>query len=299
MFHDINFTASVAPILDQAGREIPAELGRGVYREDTGELMSICGPHYKPVQHMEVLMPHLEELDSQGYVIEERAPSQRALYDLAGKKGAFVTTKLVDGGAVLRADIITGDFIEPTGKSSYLKNGPDTMLRQHLVLNSHNQKYAVSSTTRYCRLICMNGIVKPTFSVRAVGKHTLNFNIEGLRQQILKAVVAMEEDAELFGLYATTRLSVVQAEEFVKATFAKLPNKPNGDSHFSDPLLQTILRYFQHEEQTVWGLVQALTYWATHDPMKGGSNEVTGRLSRDQKVAQAMRSGEFKKLLAA
>lgn len=297
--NQVNFNATVADVFDMNGKRIDPELGRGVYRDDTGELLSICGPHFKPVQHREVLEPVFEDLDRQGIKLEVREPNQRALYDLAGRDGAFITTAVTDNGAVMRTDIIVGDFIQPTGHSSYLNKGPDTMLRKISVLNSHNQKLAATSVQSWCRLICMNGIVRPDFSVKAYGKHTLNFNIEGFKKKVQMAAEAMAGDADLFGKYASTALTVQGAEQFLKLTFAKLPNKPNGTAHFSERMVADILTRFAREDKTVWGLVQALTEWSTHGEMKSNADALLGRLGREEKVATTLRTSLFDQLLAA
>lgn len=295
----VAFNATVADIFDAKGNRIDPDLGRGVYRDDTGELLSICGPHFKPVQHREVLEPVFDMLNSEGYTLEIRQPDKRALYDLAGRKGAFISPVVTDNGAVMRTDIIVGDFITPTGRSTYLDRGPDTMLRKISIYNSHNSKLAASSTQSWNRLICMNGIVKPDYQVKAYGKHTLNFNFEAFKSKVLKAAEMMSGDADLFGKYATTPLNVQQAEVFLQKTFAKLPNKANGTEHFSERMVMDILGRFQREDSTVWGLVQALTEWSTHGEMKANADSVLGRIGREEKVAATMRDKLFDQLLAA
>lgn len=297
--NQIAFNAVVSDVFDKNGKRIDPELGRGVYRDDTGELLSICGPHFKPVQHREVLEPIFEMLDKDGIKMEVRDADRGGLYDLAGKDGAFVKPMVTDNGAVMRTDIILGDFIKPTGASVYLEKGPDTMLRKISVLNSHNSKLAATSTQSWCRLICMNGIVRPDFSVKAYGKHTTNFNIDAFKAKVLKAAEAMAGDADTFGRYATTKLDVKQAQVFLQKTFAKLPNKPDGSEHFSERMVNEILGRFQREDQTVWGLVQALTEWSTHGEMKANADHLLGRIGREEKVAATLRSSLFDQLLAA
>ena len=294
-----NFNAVVRPIYDMHGNEIPAEMGRGVYRDDTREMLSICGRSYKPVQHADVLDPLLQTLKDQGYEIVERNPDKRALYDLAGQRGAFGSVQTQDNGAIMRADVIIGDFIQPTGRSSYLEQGPDTMLRRYTALNSHDGSLAVKVTNGYMRLVCMNGMMDPQFVATTYGKHTANFNTDTLKENILRAADMMENDAETFGKYARTPLTIAQAEDFLKRTMAKLPDKPNGEPHFSEPKLQKLLQQFRREDQTVWGLLQSMTWWATHGDMRSTSGEVTGRLRRDAEVAQTMRSNDFAHLIAA
>jgi hypothetical protein len=302
MFNDTNFHAVIRPIFDANNNEINPDFGRGVYRSDTDELLSVCGPNFKPVQHGEILDPVLQTLKDQGYEIQERnAVSRSDMYDLAGHKGAFCSVKTTDNGAVMKADIIIGDFIRPTGSSSYMDNGPDTMLRKHSLTNSHNSKYAVRSLSEYMRIICMNGICDfggGGFRASSYGKHTLNFNSDVLKKQILNAASLMEADADLLGVYAKTALTPKRAEEFLMKTFAKLPNKPNGDSHYSEGLCNEILTQFNRETPTIWGLVNALTHWSTHGKMREGTDKITGRIGSEEKVSHSMRSKIFTELYA-
>jgi hypothetical protein len=145
----------------------------------------------------------------------------------------------------------------------------------------------------------MNGMVNEKFSASTYGKHTSNFSIDALKRSIITAADLMENDSERFGLYAKTRLTVDKAEDFIKATLAKLPLKANGDENYSEPLTLDILGRFKNEDQTVWGIYQAMTHWATHGEVRAGSGEVTARTGRDDRVARAMRSQEFEKLIGA
>jgi hypothetical protein len=295
-----NFSVKVGDLYTHDGQKVSPEIQRGVYREDTGQLISTCGRNFKPVQHMDVLSPVFDFLDERGFDIEVRnSASGNALYDLAGKKGAFVSTKLSDNGAVMRTDIITGDFIRPTGASAYLDKGPDTMLQKYTLLNSHNGSYAVRATTGWYRLVCMNGIVRPNFSASAYGKHTTNFSVEALKAQIQSAAAAMADDPETFGLYARTKLSPQKARTFLQKTLAKLPNKPDGTPHFSEQLVDTILDQFRKEDQTVWGLMQAMTWWSTHGALKANANVLTARTGREERVATALRTKNWADLYEA
>ena len=299
MFNDINFHASIGQIFDAQNRPVPSDIGRGVYHDGTGELLSICGPSFKPVQHMDIIQPILSGLADMGYEVEERRSATRnALYDLQGKKGAWVSPKVTDGGAVMRTDIVLGDFIRPTGATNYLKDGPDTNFFRISVLNSHNSKYAVRANTSYLRVVCMNGMTQPHFSANAYGKHTSGFNIDGLQNQIANAMKMMGEDADKFGLWAKTRVTVQQAEQFLKLTVAKLADKPNGEAHYSEPLLQKILGRFHLEDQTLWGLYNAVTWWQSHDGFRKNADTLTATIGRETKVAAALRSKAMEEVFA-
>lgn len=191
----------------------------------------------------------------------------------------------------MRSDIVVGDFVTPKGLNN------DIMLRRFTALNSHDGTYAVKSSAGYFRLACMNGMVNEKFSASTYGKHTSNFSIDALKRSIITAADMMENDSERFGLYASTKLTVDRAEDFLKATLARLPLKANGDENYSEPLTLDILGRFKHEDQTVWGLLNAMTNWATHGEIRAGSGEVTARTGRDDRVARALRSPEFAGLM--
>jgi hypothetical protein len=297
-YSNIDFEAKVGPIFSPDGEEIPPEVAQGVYRDDNGKILSVCGRGYKPVQHTDVLDPMLQLLKDQGYEIQERDPDKRSLYDLKGQKGAFATIKTQDDGAVMRADIIVGDFVTPTGTTSFLEEGPDTMLRRFTALNSHDGSLAVRATSGYLRLICLNGMLQPDFTASSYGKHTANFSVEALKRQIINAGEMMENDAETFGKYARTPLTHDQAEQLFKKTLAKMPPQPDGTPQHSEKKVRDLLNWFGQQDQTVWGAVNAMTAWATHGELRSHAGQVTARVRRDGEVTRAMRSREFQKLVA-
>lgn len=298
-FDALNWEAEIRPLFDVNGDRVPPEIGRGVYRSDTDDIIGIAGPHTKLVQHHDVVDPVLQTLKDQGYEIKERLPGRRDLEDLRGHKGAFVNFAEAKTGAVMKATIITGDFTRPTGPSSFLPDGPPTLFREYNALNSHDSTYAAQMASRYKNVVCMNGLTREDFSATVKGKHTSGFSIEAFKRQILMSAEMMERDTQVFERYIKTPLTHVQAEAFIKATIAKLKDKPGGEPNWSEPLRAKLLDLFAREPKTVWGLYMAMTYWATHGDLKGNSVELTARIGRDERVAQSMRTSTFKQLLAA
>ncbi len=285
-----DFTAEVRPIYTADGTEVPSEIGRGVYRDDTNEMIAVCGAAFRPVQHYEVLEPLMHHFDAEGYDVHIRNHDRRSLYDLVGKKGAFVQHNFAKNGAVMRTDIITGDFIQPTGHSAYLDSGPDTMLFKTSIFNSHNGSLAVRVMTSYERLICMNGMTRPAFSVGTYGKHTAGFSLTAMQAQIDNALAGMTTDAETFGRWARKRISREIADTMLRKTIAKLAKKNEKGVDYSERLIFKILNRFDEEDQTVWGLFQAVTWWQSHDKISEGSNPVTTLINRESRVAKMLRS---------
>lgn len=302
---NIDFTAVVGDVFTADGKRIAPEIGRGVYRDDTNELLAICGPGFKPVQHMDIVRPVLEGLREQGYEVEVKGNAdKRALYDFRGKRGAWISPKVSDGGAIMRTDIILGDFIEVPGQFNdhgLVNRGsqmPDLNFFRISLLNSHNGTYAVRANTSYLRLVCFNGITQPHFSAGAYGKHTVNFSVEGLQKQIGNAMEMMGADAEKFAVMARTSLDKEAAIEMLKATIAKLPNKPTGEAHYSEPLVNKIMERFAREDQTVWGLYNAVTAWQTHEKFRANASGITALVGRETKVAAMLRSDEWNEAFA-
>lgn len=296
---DYTFNARVMPLYGPNGQPVHPDIARAVVRDDTGETIATCGPAFKPVQHSEIVGPILSTLQEQGYELEQRNATRNSLYDLQGKKGAFVSSAFTDNGAVMRTDIILGDFIQPTGSTSYLEQGPDTMFFKVSVFNSHNAKLAVKVNTSYLRLLCMNGMTRPDFSANVYGKHTAGFSLDAMTRKISNGLDAMHNDADTFGKWAKTKIDWSQAEDMLKRTVAKLPNKASGEAHFSEPLVRKILDQFAREDQTVWGLYNAVTHWQTHSEAKLNANPLTTTIGREGKVAGMLKSKPWAELLAA
>lgn len=299
MLDAINFTTSISDLFDNRGNRIPSELGRGIYRDDTGELISICGRTHKVVDHMEVLNPVLDHYADQGYDIHFREANLHSLYDLKGKKGIFVNANVDKGGALMRTEIISGDFVVPKARFDGVKKDENTMFRRMTLLNSHDGSLAVQCNTSYLRLVCLNGMTSADWSVGTRAKHTVGLDVESLKARIRNSLDAMGDDAERFGLYAKTKVTLAQATEFFQRTIAKLADRSNGDANFSEPLVQQMLANFKIEDKTVWGVWNAMTAWATHGERRAGASGFTTLLHREQRVASAMRSKEFEALLRA
>jgi hypothetical protein len=300
---NVNFTAVAGPLHDAEGNVIPESIGRLLYREDTGAPLAVVGERYKPIQHMDVLDPILQTMKDQGYEIHERQADQRSLYDLKGHRGAFVSAKIDGNGEKMKASIITGDFIDPVPamfRGPAERDIPPTMFREYAILNSHDSSLAARVDPGWQVLSCLNGIRSTVFSAQIRSKHTKGFNVEAFKRMIGNAADLMETDTERFRQYATTKLSRDKAEEFLKRTFCKLPDDMNGDAAWSQRMLDTIMnRFIGYEADTVWGLHQAMTWYATHGDVRGEGTGLMARIRRDEKVAASMRSQYADKLLQA
>ncbi len=299
---NVTFNAEIKPLYDESGNEIDPSIARGVYRQDTNEAIAACGPSTHLIQHHQILNPVLNALADLDFKLEERSVNRDNLYDLQGKKGAWIQYETTDNGALMRSTIITGDFINPTGSTTYLDQGPDVNFFRIRVLNSHNGKFAARVDFDYLRLLCMNGMTSTVYGANLYGKHTAGFKIEGMQAKIESAINNMHTDADRFGLYATTPLTYEEASVFLRATIAKkLPVKWErmakrrevSDKH------DKIMTLFEQESQTVWGLYNAMTAWQTHGEMMQNTNSITGRISRESTIRKALNAPQWHQLMAA
>lgn len=291
--------AVVRPLFDARGRELPATVGRGVYRNDDDTVLAVCGPHFKPIQHLDAVAPVLEAIEQQGHKLVWRKPAKRDLYDLKGQKGAFIDVDTAHDGAILKTTIITGDFTNPTGPAVFLPEGPPTLFRRYLILNAHNAAYAAQVAASYVVLQCMNGAVREDFAAITKAKHTTGMSIEAFRAKVLQSAELMETDTERLSLYVRSPLTLEQAREYLRATIARTAPKPDGTPQWSDSLVEKLLVLFVRQPQTVWGLYMALTEWATHGELRSNATALTARVQREERVASALRAPQFTPLLAA
>ena len=295
----LDWVAEIAPMYDAQGNEVDPDIGRLVVRSDTREPIGTCGRNTSLIQHQDVVAPVIEALREAGITeFHLRPPRRRDLYDLKGKAGAFIETQMTKNGGIMKTVVTTGNFIAPTGPSSFLPNGPPTCFQEFLILNSHTGTYAAQIDMRYKNVVCMNGLVRENFSANVKAKHTTGFNIEAFKAKIHLGASLMETDAERFEKYVRTPLSYEQAGLFFKKTIARLSIDPaTGDFRHSAKLVEDLLTRFSKEPRSVWGAYMAMTEWATHGDLREGSDSVTARTDRDSRVARALRSGMFQALL--
>lgn len=300
-FDLIDFEVEKRSLFDGDGNELPREMGVALTRKDTGKALSIVKDSYKPVPYMEIWAPTLQALEDEGLPVYERALDQRGLYDLKGEKGAWASVRVTGDGQKMQGSIIVADFTSATSKSGRfgLPVGDNTLFREIRVLSSHDSSLSASTDMGFKVLECFNGMRSTIAASFVRGKHTAGFSIEAFKKQVLVSAELMAQDGERFTLYAQTKCSKDQAKEFFRRTIARQPDTPSGEAAWSERLVDTLLKIFEDQPQTVWGAVQAMTYWATHHEAKAGSNPIMTQVRRDDRVVAAMRTPEFQELLAA
>lgn len=294
-----DWEAEIRPVYDIHGNEIPAEYGRVVYRGDTP--IGRAGPNTALIQHAEVGGAVIQAAVDEGYDIVVRTPGRRDLEDLRGHRGAFLSIDESKNGAIQRGRLILGDFINPTGPSSFLPDGPPTVFREVSWLNSHDSSFAAQVHIRSVNLVCMNGLVSPEFFAEFRTKHTRGVDAAVFKEKFKTGITMMSSDKERMERYIRTPCSHEQAMELFKATVCRLaPNVSTPDEpRWSEAKLNVLMDLFSSEgTNNVWAAYMALTAWATHHKVMRG-DALTTRIKRDGEVAATMRSPQFGALLEA
>jgi len=67
---------------------------------------------------------------------------------------------------------------------------------------------------------------------------------------------------------------------------------------WSERLVETLMQGFRKEDQTVWGVWNAMTEWSSHGQRKANASALGTLIGREQRVAQAMRDPRWDEMLA-
>ena len=264
----------LVPLFDEGGRQVPKNVARGVARSDTDEIIGVVGNKYTPIPHQ----PLIETVD--------RALLGAGIAPLDVRKDAG----MYENGAKMLVVYRLPQEIEAK---------PGDKNRLQLVLRtSHDMRWSCGIEAGYFRIACANKLVIPRETARIRARHTGGFDLASLTARIAGAIEMMATDREFFMLLARTRVTREQARWFFSETIARRPHAFKGSLVYEDKV-EAMLRAFDQEDQTAWGVYNTLTAWSTHvdETSRGQWHNVTTQ--REAQVLGAMRSPAFKQLVAA
>lgn len=241
----LNFTVATRPVFiedpESLGGIRQLENHRSVYRTDTGHNFGVLGNSYTVVQQLEGLN-WVQPLIDAG-----EATIVRAGYGDGGAK-VFVTAEIAGS----RVEVAKGDTIRLLATFA----------------NSHDGSMCASARISAERLVCNNGMamIAALKSVRA--RHT-----KGVMLQLGRAQVELEKARdELRGLATRSepltrrRLSRNNLVRYVRETLS--PGAGNDESivvRNVDRIVELATEAPGAQPGTLWGGVNAVTYWATHE----------------------------------
>ena len=276
----MNWEPELRPIQTDGGEEVSEHRFRGVYRGDY--LIAPVGPNYRTASHVELIAAVDESFEDAGI-------------DLSGVER---TVEMLENGAKFQAIYRLKNYVVRP------KVG-DEMEKTYVFRTSHDMSWSNSLEYKLLRLICLNGMVTADKLATMRAKHTSGFNANRFVRQIRRGIEMMTKEEEFFRKLAATRVTREEAEWFVRETIAKRP-KPfiregkNGSAiteYAYEKKVQAIMDQFSREDQTAFGVYNALTYWSTHTPARSGA-EHNALLHREKQVIEAVSSPEFAKIAA-
>lgn len=276
---DMNWEPEIRPINTDQGEEVPMSRFKGVYCGD--RLIAPVGPSYRLVPHVELI-----------------AAVDQAFED-AGVDTTGITRKaeMLEEGAKFQVTYRLDNYvIRP-------KVG-DEMAKTFVFRTSHDMSWANSLEYKTTRLICTNGMVTADRHAFMRSKHTASFSTKRFINQINRGIEMMATEEEFFRQLAGTKVTREEAEWFVRETVAKRPkvflreDKKTGGvvrEYAYEKKVEAIMNQFDREDQTAFGVYNALTYWSTHTKSRDGA-EHTGLINRERQVIDAIRNPAFSQL---
>lgn len=261
---DIYFPVETRPA-EVDGKTVPGYVA--VVRGDTGRVFGFQTSDYRLVLNAEIYPRFDEAVDACGVNVE----------------GMLVDDQLAYGGA---RTIRTYRF--PCEQVAVQVG--DAVVFELRVLNSYDGSVAVSAVSGARRLVCLNGMTLGT-SFRIYGRHTKGFGVQGLAERLQAAWRLYREGTQRFMEWVHIRIR----DEHAKDVFIAMPG-------ITDARLEKLMGYWRNEArshgQSVWALVNAATYWATHERVRRPSqgNRAAIVLQRESLVQRMVESDAFKRL---
>lgn len=160
------------------------------------------------------------------------------------------------------------------------------------VANSYDGSRSFCARAGGERLMCLNGMTLPNRDATFKRRHTAGFVVESVHEQLARMVRLFHQCAERWEQWTCVRVGDREAE----AVFEAVPG-------MTDRLKRRLSEdYWSHEkasgEQSLWGVYNAMTAWATHGPVQSRAqvNAHGVHLDRNERVLRAIESDVFGQL---
>lgn len=214
---------------------------RAITRLDNGDVFAVMSDGYTIVQNDAALSPIQEVIDAG----EARIIS--AGYVGGGRK-VYVQAEITDA----RADVTPGDSI----------------FQSVIFANGHDGSLAVSFGYTQTRVVCYNTMMMAARSAAFRGKHTSGIHraLATAKAEFSEQRAKVREAAALFRQLTTRKLSDRNLVRYVRETLAE--GAGNDDSIVVkgvDRIVELAHEAPGAQPGTMWGGLNAVTYWATHE----------------------------------
>jgi hypothetical protein len=272
--------------------EMNPDIGMGLRRKDTKELMSVVTESYEPVQYLTIVDQIEEALNLAGLNLTD-ANFQTNVYDRGNKMELSATFPA-------HAQDIDG-------------TGP--VIPQFVFRTSQNRTWANNGMMGLFRSFCFNTLVNGNKLAYAYGRHTKGFDAVAFGAKIRAAseYVSGEGLTQMKGWY-NTELNRDAAITLFTGTLAKRFDNVKRKNVANKVMLSNLMKTFDNENRHVhgkglyekygtqmkgslWTAYQAATAWSTHvDDGKRESKHHNKRVNREEAVRKMLISDAWKHL---
>mgnify|MGYP003638739653 FL=1 len=272
--------------------EMNPDIGMGLRRKDTKELMSVVTESYEPVQYLTIVDQIEEALNLAGLNLTD-ANFQTNVYDRGNKMELIATF--------------------PAHAQSI--DGKGLVVPQFVFRTSHNRTWANNGMMGLFRQFCFNTLVNGNKLAYVYGRHTKNFNPVSFGAKIKAASEYIASDGlnEMKQWY-NTEISRDKAISLFTNTLAKKVDNVKRKNAGNKVVLSNLMKIFDKENQHVhgrglyekygtqmkgslWTAYQAATAWSTHvDDGKRESKHHNKRVNREEAVRKMLISDAWKHL---
>lgn len=215
---------------------------RAVVRSDTLAQIGVVGKDYTVVQAAQAFAP-VQALVDAGVARITRAG------EYEGGRTVFIEAEL------------------PTERPIEVAKG-DVMRQTITFTNSHNGGSSLRATYQLLRLVCLNGMTRPEMSTlfRASHRPGVHVALERAKVEIAQRFHAVETEVELFRRLLGKRLSDKNLVRYVRETLSEgAGNDPAIKVRNVDRIVELAHTAPGATPGTLYGGLNALTYWATHE----------------------------------
>lgn len=259
----MNWTVGFKPLLVETADGFgTAEVAshRALVRSDNSAVVGVHGRAYTPVQNDAAFRGSLQPLLDSGLLRIVSADSW------AGGSKVAITARVAGSERAITRKV--GDVI-----------GLDLTFS-----NSHDGSSEVSAKYGAVRLVCLNGMTAMAVSSMLRGRHTkgVHAKIEAWRLEIAEQLGLHDRTAEIFQAMAARRLSDRALTAYVRETLSE------GAGADSTIVVRGVERIIElaHEAPgadpgSLWGGLNAVTYWATHERGRSDDSRAVRNLFGD------------------
>lgn len=247
---------------------------RAVVRTDTGTVLGVHGSRYK-------LRPFGEAVERISDALLQAAPNECM----------EITDEVFEEGAKMRRSIKLPNLkIEPQLN--------DITSLELLFWSSHDGGWSEQYITWGNRLWCLNGCTTTDFSVRASIRHvTVEWKRDDHIERLKRGIDMFFRSETQFKHWVSKRVTEDDVEALFKRTIAYVNDRSrHPEERFAAPTFKALWSKFEREPNTVWGVYNAATNWATHPDTRGLAHNVSRQ--RHNRVAQMMKSDQWLSLAA-